>query len=264
MDQSLLPADPIRERGQRIHQNVPRETFKSGGGLTPDRLRWCSEACEQFGMEITGVQKSQLVAFFSLLETTGTKQNVFSRRGNSQETIASQVRSSLRAHFLVALLSPKKVLDLGSGGGFPGIPLAIMNPTIHFTLLDSSAKKTAHLSNATVKLGLSNSEVLCGRAEDLAGSSHHRFAYDLVLAKAVSEPLVITRLAKPLLAPGGTIVSYTGEDRRTGWEELLEKGGSGGGMVIRTVDAGTGEGGRTRLCLVRWNATTPGTPADSQ
>lgn len=203
-------------------------------------------------------QKRQLERFASILLASGAKQNLFSRRGNPQEVIASQIGSSLRSQFLVSTLRPNRILDLGSGGGFPGIPLAILNPCTDFTLLDSNARKARHLSLAVKELSLANAEVVCGRAEDLGRSHPPRARYDLVTAKAVSEPLAIAQLAEPLLGPRGAVLLYIGEDRTKGWVALLDTGGAGEGMVIRTVDAGTGEGERTRICLLGWGSANLG------
>lgn len=109
-------------------------------------------------------------------------------------------------------LAPGRVLDLGSGGGLPGIPLAIAFPEVGFTLVDARAKKVAFLADVARELGLSNVTALADRAEALAArGSPHREAYDVVLARAVAPMPVLLELAIPFLRVGGHLLAIKGE-----------------------------------------------------
>lgn len=103
-----------------------------------------------------------------------------------------------------------RVLDLGSGAGFPGVPLRVAAPSQQTVLLDSVGKKTAFLLEVMQALHLDRTLVLTGRAEDLGRELEHRSTYDYVLARAVAELAVLIELALPLLRIGGALVAMKG------------------------------------------------------
>ena len=104
-----------------------------------------------------------------------------------------------------------KVLDVGSGAGFPGIPLKILFPKIQLTLLDSVNKKTDFLVRVVCHLGLDLTCVETERAEILARNDTHRGAYDLVLARAVSKLNVLAELTIPFCKVGGLVIAMKGK-----------------------------------------------------
>ncbi|MFQ5860524.1 MAG: 16S rRNA (guanine(527)-N(7))-methyltransferase RsmG [Dehalococcoidia bacterium] len=99
------------------------------------------------------------------------------------------------------------VMDVGSGGGFPGVPLKILYPAIHLTLLDATAKKTAFLEHLVSVLGLESVQVLTGRAEELAHQPGLREAFDVVLARALAPLRVLAEVTIPFCRPGGIVVA---------------------------------------------------------
>lgn len=103
------------------------------------------------------------------------------------------------------------VLDIGTGAGFPGIPVAIACPHWHITLLDSTHKKIAFLDALTSTLELAQVQTLVGRAEEVGQMMHHRDAYDLVLIRAVASASVCAEYALPLLKLNGVAVLYRGQ-----------------------------------------------------
>lgn len=112
-----------------------------------------------------------------------------------------------------------KVLDVGSGGGMPTLPLAIVRPDINITALDATAKKTAYIASAAEKLGLTNVSVLCGRAEELGNDPAYRERYDIVCARAVAELRILTEWCVPFTKKGGYFISMKG---RNGATELVD------------------------------------------
>jgi 16S rRNA (guanine527-N7)-methyltransferase len=98
------------------------------------------------------------------------------------------------------------VLDVGSGGGLPGIPLAIARPELQVTLVDSIAKKTAFLLQAQTELGLKNLHVVTGRAEDL----HPQSGFDVITSRAFSDLREFATLTRHLLKPGGRWLAMKG------------------------------------------------------
>ena len=98
----------------------------------------------------------------------------------------------------------KTLLDVGSGAGFPGIPLAIVEPTLKVTLLETTGKRVTFLKEAIKQLGLSNVEVVQGRAEE----QKEREKYDIVTARAVKELNILLELCFYQVKVGGTFIAY--------------------------------------------------------
>lgn len=105
----------------------------------------------------------------------------------------------------------QRALDLGSGGGFPGIPLAIMRPDMQWTLVDSVAKKVKFLQEVSVEIGLSNVCALSERAEVLAHDPAHREQYHLVTARAVARLPVLLEYCIPFLRVNGFFAAMKGQ-----------------------------------------------------
>jgi 16S rRNA (guanine527-N7)-methyltransferase len=105
----------------------------------------------------------------------------------------------------VALRAPKAI-DVGSGGGLPGIPLAIARPELQVTLIDSIAKKTAFLLQAKAELGLANLQVVTGRVEDFRPET----GFDIVTSRAFSDLREFVTLTRHLLKPGGRWLAMKG------------------------------------------------------
>ena len=120
-------------------------------------------------------------------------------------------------HFLdsltVSLAVPKdlvesgRLLDVGSGAGFPGVPMRIAFPRLSVTLIESTSKKTAFLVHLTKGLGLHDVDVRTGRAERLAHDPELRESFDLVLVRAVGGMAVLAELTLPFCRTGGIVVA---------------------------------------------------------
>ncbi|HEY9696608.1 MAG TPA: 16S rRNA (guanine(527)-N(7))-methyltransferase RsmG [Trichocoleus sp.] len=130
---------------------------------------------------------------------------------------------------------PQRIIDIGTGGGFPGIPAAIVRPDWQVTLLDSTRKKLAFVDSLLTALELSNARTWVNRAEVLGQQRHHRAKYDLALIRAVATASVCAEYALPLLKIGGTAVLYRGQ-----WTEAEAIGLEGAlqqlGGVIEAIE----------------------------
>ncbi|MFA7243447.1 MAG: 16S rRNA (guanine(527)-N(7))-methyltransferase RsmG [Sulfuricellaceae bacterium] len=126
-------------------------------------------------------------------------------------TAVRELERMLPQHLLDSLavlpyIKGASLLDVGSGAGLPGIPLAIALPELQVTLLDSNHKKTAFLRQACIELGLTNVTVICERVE--TWQAPHKF--DIVISRAFSELATFTKLAGHLCAPGGEMLAMKG------------------------------------------------------
>ncbi|HEV2809873.1 MAG TPA: RsmG family class I SAM-dependent methyltransferase [Acidimicrobiales bacterium] len=113
-------------------------------------------------------------------------------------------------------------LDLGSGGGVPGLVLAKARPSAEWVLLDASSRRTAFLTRAVAALGLApRVHVVTGRAEELARRKDHRGSYQLVVARSFARPAVVAECAAPVLAVGGALVvsEPPGGEATSRWSE---------------------------------------------
>lgn len=124
-------------------------------------------------------------------------------------SIASEVITYMRT-------TPIRLLDIGSGGGFPGIPLKIVMPELDITLLDSVGKKVKAMSYFIDNLKLENIRAIQDRAENLAKSSDHKWQYDIVVSRATAYITDILFYSAPFLTKNGRIILYKmpGEDER--------------------------------------------------
>lgn len=109
-------------------------------------------------------------------------------------------------------LAGRKVLDVGSGAGIPGLVLKLLVPDMQLTLLDSSVKKTAFLRDAVKALGLDGVDVLTTRAEDAGRDRARRESYDLVVSRGVARLAELAELTIPFAAIGGTVITAKGPD----------------------------------------------------
>ena len=129
-------------------------------------------------------------------------------------------------HFLDSLvparyIAPKtELLDIGSGGGFPGIPLKVLFPELSVTLIDASRKKVTFLKHVIRTLQLRDIDALHVRAEDLANQPSYINRYGIIISRALSSLEYFVRVALPLLADGGAIIALKGEIVETELEVL--------------------------------------------
>ncbi len=117
---------------------------------------------------------------------------------------------------------PKRVIDVGSGGGFPGLALAIALPGVAFALVEATGKKAEFLRGAAAELGVANVSVIADRAETIGRDPAHREAYDLATARAVGPLAVLLELASPLVRVGGHVLSIKGAKAAQEIEEAAE------------------------------------------
>ena len=162
---------------------------------------------EKYHITISENQKEKFDAFYRLISEENEKVNL-TAIVNEDDFFIKHVLDSLT---VLPFLTGKNMIDVGSGGGFPGIPVAIMREDLNVTLLDATGKKCLFLEKAAKELDLKKVTVLCGRAEELSKSAPHREGYDICTARAVARLNTLTEYCLPFVKVGGVMVAMKGD-----------------------------------------------------
>jgi len=159
----------------------------------------------------------QLYAFLKLVLEANQKTNLTAIT-NWEEAVVKHLYDSLFVTCRLHWEGASRVLDIGAGAGFPGIPLAILYPQKKSFLVEASKKKAEFLSLVKEKLRLDNTFILNERAETIAHQKDHRGQYAIVTARAVASTAVLLELALPFCQQEGYFVAYKGRN----YQEELE------------------------------------------
>ena len=144
----------------------------------------------------------------------------------------------------------KSIIDVGTGGGFPGIPLAVYSPEKHFTLLDSLNKRLKIIGELSSELGITNIDLLHARAEDAARDPKHREKYDLCVSRAVSNLSTLAEYCLPFIRKGGYLMAYKGPDCEAELKDASEALKILGGKAVEIRDTSMAEYGLEHKILV--------------
>jgi 16S rRNA (guanine527-N7)-methyltransferase len=173
------------------------------------------DGARQLGIELSSAQLAQLDQLGAALREANQRMNL-TRIVDPAEIETRHFLDSLTA--AVPLLDklrgtqPIRLVDVGSGGGMPGLPLKIAFPRVQVTLIEATRKKADFLREVTEQLRLQDVQVLAERAETAGRDPTHRDAYDWATARALGPLPVVIELCAPFLAPGGLLVAQRGGD----------------------------------------------------
>jgi 16S rRNA (guanine527-N7)-methyltransferase len=159
-------------------------------------------------------EQKQFQRLYELI-LAGNQQLNLTRITETQEFWEKHIWDSLRGvapqqKFIPALTTGCKVIDIGTGAGFPGIPIAIIAPNSQVTLLDSTRKKITFIEKIISEIPVNNAKTLLARVEEIGQQPQHRQHYDLVLIRAVGTVSVCVEYTLPLVKKGGLAVIYRG------------------------------------------------------
>ncbi len=164
---------------------------------------------KEVGIQLSDYQLNQFKQFYHEIISWNCRVNLISKNDETR-IIERHFLESSAFSFFEELKGPVSVLDLGSGGGFPGVPLKIINPDIELMLLDSKRMKALFLNSLIKTLNLNNAEVLCKRAEDAGEMTEFKNKFDVVVSRAVAELPVLYNWARAFLKPGGLLAATKG------------------------------------------------------
>lgn len=165
------------------------------------------QGCSELGISLTDRQKEQFVSYYEYLIE---KNKVMNLTGITefQEVLVKHFVDSLACVKAVELKKTNRMIDIGTGAGFPGIPLKIVFPNVEATLLDSLNKRVRFLEETFSLLKLDQICAIHGRAEEYAKNKSYRESYDLCVSRAVSNLATLSEYCLPYIKVGGTFVSY--------------------------------------------------------
>lgn len=163
-----------------------------------------------FGVDLSGLLAERLAHYLELLLEANQAFNLTAITSPDEAWVKHIGDSLSLASDLAALPAGARVVDLGSGGGLPAIPLAVTFPDLQFTLVESTGKKARFLEQSAGTLGLSNVKVVSDRAETF-GQSTARESFDAATSRALSRLPVLLELTVPLLRVGGIKLAIKGE-----------------------------------------------------
>lgn len=206
------------------------------------------------GMELSDKQIAQFNLYYELLTAKNTVMNL---------TAITEYNDVVKKHFIDSMmisrvLDMKKIsslCDVGTGAGFPGIPLKIVYPHLHLTLVDSVGKRVNFLSEVVEKLGLEDVEAIHSRTEDLAHNSKYREKYDLVTARAVASMNVLSEYCIPYAKIGGYFAAYKSGNIEEEIENAKNAVKTLGGKIEKTHVFELYDMGRSIVLIKKVNST---------
>ena len=183
---------------------------------------------EQLEVELSEKQLEQFKTYYEMLIEKNKVMNLTAIT-EKDEVIDKHFIDSISLNKAVDTTKPLKILDLGTGAGFPGIPLKIAYPNLTITLLDSLNKRIKFLQEVIEELGLQEIEGIHGRAEDFAKQQGYREQYDLCVSRAVANLATLSEYCLPYVKEGGCFISYKSgaveEEVNQSKEAITELGG---------------------------------------
>ncbi len=201
----------------------------------------------------TNFQENQFQQLYQLI-IAGNRQINLTRITEPEEFWEKHLWDSLRGIapkqiFIPGIDRGKKIIDIGTGAGFPGLPIALIFPSSQVTLLDSTGKKITFIETVLSALAVKNAKTLLGRAEEIGQQYEHRQNYDVAVIRAVGNVSVCAEYSLPLVKKGGLAIIYRGNWSEAENESLETAVEQLGGVVELIAEFSTPLSNSIRHCL---------------
>ena len=201
----------------------------------------------------TNLQENQFQQLYQLI-IAGNRQINLTRITEPEEFWEKHLWDSLRGIapkqiFIPGIDKGKRIIDIGTGAGFPGLPIALIFPNSQVTLLDSTGKKITFIETVLSALALNNAKTLLGRAEEIGQQYEHRQNYDVAVIRAVGNVSVCAEYSLPLVRKGGLSIIYRGSWSEAENESLETAVEQLGGVVELIEEFSTPLSNSMRHCL---------------
>lgn len=164
---------------------------------------------DEAGIPLTAEQIGQFSVYNEMLLDWNTRMNLTALTA-PEDVAVKHIIDSLTAYDAALFDGARTLIDVGTGAGLPGIPLAVYAPHLTVTLLDSLNKRVRFLTEVTAAMGLQNVRCIHARAEEAARTVEHRAAYDIVVSRAVARLPVLLEYTLPFVRVGGTLLALKG------------------------------------------------------
>ncbi len=217
------------------------------------------EAIKSIGLSLTNEQERAFMDYLGLLQERNSQFNLISN-SETEEIIWKHFIDSLAVHqqFKETISGSKDItlLDIGSGAGFPGIPIKIVFPDLQLVIIEATKKKTEFLQEIVEKLMLDKVSVIWGRSEEYAHHPVYREKFDIVVSRAVAEMNTLVELALPFIKSDGYFVAYKGPKGKQELEGARQAIIELGGEEERFIEIGIKDFIRTFI-FIRKKQSTP-------
>lgn len=193
-----------------------------------------SEVAKEYGLELTSDQISAFNRYYELLVEWNEKINLTAIT-EPREVAIKHIVDSLSCYQKELFTGQVSLIDVGTGAGFPGLPLKIFYPELKLTLLDSLNKRVKFLQLVVDELGLKDVEVIHARSEEAARNKKYREKFDLATARAVARLSIICEYCLPFVKQGGTFIALKGRQYEEEIQEAQKAFSVLGGKLVKSM-----------------------------
>ena len=193
-----------------------------------------SEVAKEYGLELTSDQISAFNRYYELLVEWNEKINLTAIT-EPREVAIKHIVDSLSCYQKELFTGQISLIDVGTGAGFPGLPLEIFYPELKLILLDSLNKRVKFLQLVVDELGLKDVEVIHARSEEAARNKKYRENFDLATARAVARLPIICEYCLPFVKQGGTFIALKGRQYEEEIQEAQKAFSVLGGKLVKSM-----------------------------